>query len=278
MFDYLQGTSTGSQLGSNLTGNWNLRIDDDLGGSMLSAPVGISQGLDTWTQVCINVDRGAAQVEVFFDAVSQAVIPLVDSASGLPLTGSVYPSMDLQIGVINGGSIAGQAQDCGLDDLAFYDGLLDAQGIAGLASGTLTPLDFIGGIGQSYCGPAIPNSTGLPAIITATGSTFVASNDVRLTCSDATPDFGYFLNSMAQGFVNPPSSNGFLCLGGSIGRHNQPGLVQPGPVFSIQLDLGNMPTPTAFVQVNAGQTWYYQAWYRDSGSSNFSDGIGILFQ
>ncbi len=109
-------------------------------------------------------------------------------------------------------------------------------------------------------------------------STFVSQNNVVLTMSGGTPDFGYFLNSQATGFFNPPNSNGFVCLSGSIGRHNQPGLAQPGPSFSITLDLNALPQPTLFYVVQAGETWHFTAWYRDTGSSNFADGISILFQ
>ena len=73
----------------------------------------------------------------------------------------------------------------------------------------------------------------------------------------------------------PASSQGYLCLGGAIGRHNQPGLAQPGPSFSINLDLNAIPTPIAFVAVLPGETWYFQAWYRDSGSNNFTNGVCI---
>ena len=123
-----------------------------------------------------------------------------------------------------------------------------------------------------------PNSTGVPGVMSAAGSVIVATNNVTLTADQITADFGYFLNSMSQGSFNPPTSNGILCLSGAIGRYNQPGLVQPGPSFSITLDLTSTPTPTAFVAIQPGETWYFQAWYRDSGSNNFTDGLEILFQ
>ncbi len=135
-----------------------------------------------------------------------------------------------------------------------------------------------GPIGTNYCGPAIPNSTGLAGVMSAFGSPVTALNDVTITADQMTADFGYFLNSMTQGLFNPANSNGFLCLGGAIGRYNQPGLVQPGPSFSITLDLNATPTPTAFVAVLPGDTWNFQAWYRDTGSNNFTDGLEILFQ
>ena len=135
-----------------------------------------------------------------------------------------------------------------------------------------------GPIGTNYCTPAIPNSTGVSATMSAFGSTTVAENNVVLTMSQGTADFGYFLNSQTQGLtVGPGGSSGNLCLAGSIGRHNQPGLVQPGPTFSITLDLTMLPQPAAFFAVLPGDTWNFQAWYRDTGTSNFSDGIEIQF-
>ena len=131
--------------------------------------------------------------------------------------------------------------------------------------------------GTNYCTPALPNSTGKSGAITASGSPLVALNDVTLTASYLPNDFGYFLNSMTRAPVNPHASNGFLCLGGAIGRHNQPGLVQPGPTFSITLDLTSVPTPSAFVAVQPGETWNFQAWYRDVGGTNFTDGLSITF-
>ena len=89
----------------------------------------------------------------------------------------------------------------------------------------------------------------------------------------------WILNGQTQGFFNPPNSNGFLCVGGGIGRHNQPGLVQPGPTFTITLDLTNIPTPSAFIAVQPGDTWNFQAWYRDAGgTNNFTDAVAVTFQ
>ena len=151
---------------------------------------------------------------------------------------------------------------------------------ASVSDGTVLSLVSAGptNIGTNYCGPAIPNSTTQPAVISAFGSASVAADDVTLTAAQLPPDFGYFLNSLTPGFFNPPNSQGFLCLSGAIGRYNQPGLVQPGPSFSIALNLPQTPTPNAFVAIQPGQTWNFQAWYRDLGSNNFTDAIAILFQ
>ena len=136
-------------------------------------------------------------------------------------------------------------------------------------------------ISRNYCNPAIPNSTGLPGIILATGSDLVIQNNVALTADQLPPgQFGYFLTSQTQGFFNPPGSIGFICLGGDIGRFNQPGNVGQGPTFTIQVDLTSMPVNPP-VAVQPGDTWNFQAWYRDTigglPTSNFTDAASILF-
>jgi hypothetical protein len=138
-----------------------------------------------------------------------------------------------------------------------------------------------GSIGTSYCTPASPNSTGAPASITALGSTSVAANDVTLAAQGLpTGQFAFFLASKAQGSSTPGSSQGVLCLSGSIGRFNAPGQVFQGPTGSIQVDLTSIPvSPAASVQ--PGETWNFQLWYRDNNpgpTSNFSDGLAVTFQ
>ena len=94
----------------------------------------------------------------------------------------------------------------------------------------------------------------------------------------ASPLFGYFLVSETQGSVMPPGSDGLLCLGGKIGRYRSN--IRPGPTFSMQIDLTSIPVnPTQAVL--PGETWNFQAWFRDKNpgnTSNFTDGIEIVFQ
>lgn len=141
-------------------------------------------------------------------------------------------------------------------------------------------------IGTNYC-TAVPNSTGQAAEISAVGSVNVVDNDVTLIATNL-PDnsFGYFLNSMTQGFVmNPGTSMGNLCLGGAIGRYSALDEVQNSGLtgqFELQIDLTMTPTPTGFVAIMPGETWNFQAWYRDLvagvSTSNFTDAISITFQ
>ena len=139
------------------------------------------------------------------------------------------------------------------------------------------------GLGENYCDPAAPNSTGLPAVISAAGSNVVADDNFLLVCEQMPfNQFGYFLASQTQDFVpNPGGSQGNLCLGGSVARFSSQ--VQSSSVFGsigITVDLGAIPTsPPSAVQ--AGETWSFSTWYRDvnpSATSNFSDGFEVLFQ
>ncbi len=137
----------------------------------------------------------------------------------------------------------------------------------------------------NYCGPAIANSTGQPAVMGATGHVAVMQNDLTLGCSDMPPNsFGFFLASPEQGFAPAPGgSQGNLCLGGSIGRFVGPGQIQnagAAGAISLVIDLTQMPSPTGFVQVAPGDTWNFQCWYRDMSMtgqavSNFSGGLEI---
>jgi hypothetical protein len=140
-------------------------------------------------------------------------------------------------------------------------------------------------VGTSYCS-ANPNSTGTAASITALGSVSAAANALTLSAS-ALPlhAFGFFMTSRTQDFIaNPAGSQGNLCLGGASGRFVGPGQVQSSGAagrFSLALDLTQQPTPTGPTIVVAGETWSFQAWYRDSlggqATSNFTNGVVITF-
>ena len=170
----------------------------------------------------------------------------------------------------------------GIDDLQLYDGALDAAQVQSLFDNPGTTADG-GPIGSNYCGPANLNSTGQPGLISAFGSEQVLNNDVRLDGDQlAINQFSMFVNSMTQGFVMPPGSQGFLCLSGAIGRYN--GNIMntgSGGTVSLQLDLANTPTPGGPVAIQAGETWYFQLWFRDfttGPTSNTTDAIEVMFR
>ncbi len=169
-----------------------------------------------------------------------------------------------------------------MDDFRVYRRALSAGEVASWAA------ECGGGvIGTNYCGPGVPNSTGNPGAISATGSAIVANNNLTLVASNLPNNaFGFFLTSTTQDFVmNPGGSLGHLCLGGAIGRYVGPGqIINSGGSGEIMLlvDLNMHPTPNGLIMVNGGDTWNFQAWHRDfvggSAVSNFTDGLEITFQ
>ncbi|MFT5732984.1 MAG: hypothetical protein ACJA2W_000365 [Planctomycetota bacterium] len=142
-----------------------------------------------------------------------------------------------------------------------------------------------GGPGSSFCMPNV-NSTGLAGKMGATGSTSAAANDLTLEASQLPVNsFAFFITSQTQGFVAiPGGSAGNLCVVGSVGRYVGPGQIQQANAsgtISLGIDLTMTPQPLGFVSVASGETWNYQAWFRDSmggtPTSNFTDGYSISF-
>ena len=136
-------------------------------------------------------------------------------------------------------------------------------------------------LGSAVCGPAVPNQSGAPATLDAFGSDYAASNAVRLEARALPPaTFGYFLASRTMQPVGQPGgSAGVLCLGGAVGRYSA-SVASSGAAGTIglTLDLTATPTPTGTDAVQAGETWYFQAWFRDGATSNFSDARRIEFE
>ena len=131
-----------------------------------------------------------------------------------------------------------------------------------------------------YCSPAVSNSTGQPGWLDASGSDAVQHNNFFLTASNLPSNqFGYFLCSLDAGFVsNPGGSAGNLCLGGSALRLTSLlGNSGTGGTLTGKLKLNSLPGPPPNAVVT-GDTWYFQTWYRDKGTSNFTDALSVLFR
>lgn len=138
-------------------------------------------------------------------------------------------------------------------------------------------------LGQSYCGPAVPNSSGLSSEIRAIGSVDVASNDLRLlTTGLPVNQFGMYINSRLEGLFHPPQSQGVLCVGPAIGRYNHDVMATGASGWMyLELDLPNTPTPFGPTSILSGETWRFQTWHRDNNpdtTSNFSDAVRVTFQ
>lgn len=141
------------------------------------------------------------------------------------------------------------------------------------------------GPGNNYC-VAAPNSSRATGTISAAGLASVSANNLTLRADDLPPSqFGIFVVSRDQSFVVGAggTSNGNLCLGGSIGRYNGAGqILSTGAAgtFALAIDLMDIPQGSGAVAVLPGETWNFQAWHREGVGlgSNFTDGLSIQFQ
>ena len=133
--------------------------------------------------------------------------------------------------------------------------------------------------GAPYCDPAVANSASATgAYLSLGGSNRAAEGTLILNVSDLPPNsFGFFLVSRVRDLVAMPGgSQGTLCLGSAIGRFVGPGqIMQSGPegTFSLTVDPTTIPSPSGPVLPSFGETWHFQAWYRDANpgvTSNFS--------
>ena len=140
--------------------------------------------------------------------------------------------------------------------------------------------------GFAYCSPNVTNSSGGPAYLTAVGSASIAENDFRLLLAGLpAQQFGFVVCSRQTGIVfNPGGAQGNLCLGGEIGRAVG-GVIFNGGFFGtadVLVDLNDLPQPSGSVAAMAGETWNFQAWFRDvaggAATSNFSDAWQVTWQ
>ncbi len=154
--------------------------------------------------------------------------------------------------------------------------------LTGEAAGTRWRSD--GSVGDQYCSPAVANSAhGTGAHLALSGTNISQFAALELAVTDLPPQtFGFFLTSTARDMVAMPGgSQGTLCLGGSIGRFVGPGQIQNSGAqgaFSLTVDPRTLPSPGGPVLPSFGETWNFQAWYRDANpgvTSNFSSAASV---
>ncbi len=157
--------------------------------------------------------------------------------------------------------------------------------MAGTNAGAFLVLAGCRPVGTTYCGPSNLNSSGLAASISGQGSPTAAHNQLVLRAESMPPgQFGYFLVSTQAGLIpTPGGSQGDLCMGGLLGRFNSTSQIRnSGPTgsFELEVDLTSLPV-NPVRSVLAGETWQFQAWYRDQNphsTSNFTEGLAIPYQ
>lgn len=140
------------------------------------------------------------------------------------------------------------------------------------------------GLGTNYCA-AVPNFTGMTGRMSARGSDRVVDNDFTLEARQLTPNsVGSFICSLERGWTPVVGGGiGALCLGGDIGRFDS--VVAPtgslGQIATL-INLTQIPQSGGSVNVAVGETWRFQAWYRDrignQPTSNLTDGLEVTFR
>jgi hypothetical protein len=129
------------------------------------------------------------------------------------------------------------------------------------------------GPGAAYCSPTA-NSTGAPAMLSATGSASLSANDLALAALPVPPGGGIFFLGSAPS--RHSFGNGVLCVSGSLVRLRAVPVLSH--VLAMRLDLG---APPLAGKVLAGSTWDIQAVFRDPAGGgarfNTSSAIEVLF-
>lgn len=152
-----------------------------------------------------------------------------------------------------------------------------------IAAGVEQDLDGNGLPDACDCGgvrscDASVNSTGAAATIASNGQCAVSSNQFVLTSSSVPSGLGLFFFS--GGLLNHgqgvPFFNGVRCVGPAISR--LPVVQSAGGVAQTAVDFTTGPA----AQIQPGQTWHFQYWYRDLAGGgtqvNVSEALTVAFQ
>ena len=139
-------------------------------------------------------------------------------------------------------------------------------------------------LGDRYCTLQAPNGTGAHGVLLASGSDVVADDDLTLHAGQLNPFAAtLFLVAPSQGLViSPGGAQGNLCLDGGVGRFvDRVRIADAFGYTSAPVDLTALPLPSGSSPVAAGETWSFQAWYRDLNpgpTSNYTDALSITFR
>ncbi|MFT6110037.1 MAG: hypothetical protein ACJA2W_002960, partial [Planctomycetota bacterium] len=149
------------------------------------------------------------------------------------------------------------------------------------------PNQRVGTPTAAFCAPAKLNSSHQRAELSSTGSRLVAEGNLTLRATRLPPSVPtLFLVSQTQASVpGAGGSQGVLCLGGEIGRFVGPGQLQVATLdgaAELAIDLTALPQPTGSMAAMIGESWSFQAWFRDAvagqATSNFTSGAVVVFE
>ena len=139
--------------------------------------------------------------------------------------------------------------------------------------GTDCPCGNNGGPGEGC-----DNGSGTGGLLTATGTPSIANDTLVLTASQIpgnSPGFFFYGNDLANGGDGVPFYEGLLCLTNPIGIRKVD--------FGGSIPQGTMPPLSIFINASAGDTTYFQYWYRNpgglcqAGGANTTNGLQVTW-
>ena len=130
--------------------------------------------------------------------------------------------------------------------------------------------------GNDFSSGGCTNSTGKGALLEGSGTSSWGADDLVLTTSDMPANkFGLSFMSLTMG--NPATlGDGLRCVGGQIKRLGVNG-TGAGGSFSIGPGLVQYTqgTPNPGDDIQVGDTWHFQTWFRDVNSSPCGNGSNL---
>lgn len=136
--------------------------------------------------------------------------------------------------------------------------------------------------GDFICSGA-PNSTGVGATLSATGS-LVAGDALTITAESLPASVNAVLaNSIVVGVnATPAGSQGTLCIASLEMGRSMVQISDGAGTIVFNVDTAMIPNQAGFVSAMAGETIYWQTFYRDTvdmmPTSNFSSALSTTFQ
>jgi len=128
------------------------------------------------------------------------------------------------------------------------------------------------------------NSTGLGALLAAAGTPSIAADDLVLAAIGM-PSHRVAMLVLGSGAQMLPFRSGLLCVGGEVrsGRRHHP--TGPSGTVSLTGVVGILAHAPVGLQVQPGETWSFQVWYRDvpphkahcGNKSNLTNALGVTF-
>ena len=257
-----------------------------------------------------SVRRGSAVIgapdSIFGLPIEEGDILIPPVAGGVsPFPGIWIPAENLGLRTLRSGPTACGADE--LDALAHHvEAIIDCNGntvedALDIASGASLDLNLngipdecedtvlietpycdcpVGPCGNDYAPAGCRNSTGVGALLTASGSSSWAADDLVLTLTQA-PTFQFGIVYMGTVQVGPiPFGDGLRCVGGNVCRLP---LRNTGATGSFSYGPGIIGLAgAAGCPVLPGDIWNFQGWYRDPAGPcgngfNLSNAVEVTF-